>query len=108
MQNHLARRRVWAAPPRARRAAKLPRPAAATDKPALLGGGPVPSAPFPSWPVIAENEERASMQVLRSGKWNRLDGDNARQFEETLPSTLRAKHCLATANRTIALIISLN
>ena len=48
------------------------------------------------------------MKVLRSGKWNRLDGDCARQFEETWAATLGAKHCLATANGTSALIISLN
>ena len=39
--------------------------AASTDKPAVLGGGPVRTAPFPSWPVIAGNEERAWMDVLR-------------------------------------------
>ena len=48
------------------------------------------------------------MQVLRNGKWNRLDGDCARQFEQTWAATLGAKHCLATANGTSALIISLN
>ena len=81
---------------------------AASDKPAVIGGNPVRTAPFPSWPVIAENEERAWMKVLRGGKWNRLDGDCARQFEETWAATLSAKHCLATANGTSALIISLN
>jgi dTDP-4-amino-4,6-dideoxygalactose transaminase len=58
--------------------------------------------------VIDENEEKAWMKVLRGGKWNRLDGDNARQFEETWAAKLGAKHCLATANGTSALIISLN
>ena len=108
MRNHLTRRQVLGAASTGLLAAKAARPAAATDKPALLGGGPVRSTPFPSWPVIAENEERAWMQVLRKGKWNRLDGDYARQFEETWASTLGAKHCLATANGTSALIISLN
>lgn len=81
---------------------------AGTDKPAVLGGNPVRTAPFPSWPVIAENDERAWTKVLRGGKWNRLDGDYARQFEETWATKLGAKHCLATANGTSALIISLN
>jgi dTDP-4-amino-4,6-dideoxygalactose transaminase len=82
--------------------------AAATDKPAVLGGNPVRTVPFPSWPVIAENEERAWMKVLHGGKWNRLDGNYTRQFEETWAAKLGAKHCLATANGTSALIISLN
>jgi perosamine synthetase len=108
MRNHLTRRQVLGAASTGLIAAKAARSAAATDKPALLGGGPVRATPFPSWPVIAENEERAWMQVLRKGKWNRLDGDYAGQFEETWASTLGAKHCLATANGTSALIISLN
>src|SRR2546421_522290 len=106
MRNHLTRRQVLGAASTGLIAAKAA--AAATDKPALLGGGPVRATPFPSWPVIAENDEGAWMQVLRKGKWNRLDGDNARQFEETWAATLGAKHCLATANGTSALIISLN
>lgn len=81
---------------------------ASTDKPALLGGRPVRTAPFPSWPVIAENDERAWMEVLRKGKWNRLDGDFANQFEKIWAEALGAKHCLATANGTSALFISLN
>jgi len=82
--------------------------AATSDKPAALGGNPVRTAPFPSWPVIADNDERAWMKVLHGGKWNRLDGDCARQFEETWAARLGAKHCLATANGTSALIISLS
>ena len=81
---------------------------AASDKPAVLGGRPVRTKPFPAWPVIAENDEQAWMKVLRGGKWNRLDGDLAREFEETWAAKLGAKHCLATANGTSALIISLN
>jgi dTDP-4-amino-4,6-dideoxygalactose transaminase len=58
--------------------------------------------------VIDSNEDRAWMDVLHSGKWNRLDGDCARRFEEFWAATLGAKHCLATANGTSALITSLN
>ena len=107
MPNHLTRRKLLGAASTGLLATRIAR-SAATDKPAILGGRPVRTAPFPSWPVIAENEERAWMKVLRSGKWNRLDGDNARQFEETWAAKLGAKHCLATANGTSALIISLN
>src|SRR6266851_4444821 len=108
MPNHLTRRQVLGAASTGLIAAKAARPAAATDKPALLGGSPVRVTPFPAWPVIAENDEGAWMAVLRNGKWNRLDGDYARQFEETWAATLGAKHCLATANGTSALFASLN
>jgi len=107
MANDLTRRKLLGAASTGLLATRVAR-SAATDKPAVLGGAPVRTASFPSWPVIADNEERAWMKVLRGGKWNRLDGDNARQFEETWAGTLGAKHCLATANGTSALIISLN
>jgi perosamine synthetase len=108
MPKHLTRRQVLGAASTGLLATNVARPAASTDKPAILGGRPIRTAPFPSWPVIADNEERAWMRVLRNGKWNRLDGNFARQFEETWAATLGAKHCLATANGTSALFISLN
>ena len=107
MPNDLTRRKLLGAASTGLLATRVAR-SAATDKPAILGGRPVRTTPFPSWPVIAENDERAWMKVLRNGKWNRLDGDYARQFEETWAAKLGAKHCLATANGTSALIISLN
>jgi dTDP-4-amino-4,6-dideoxygalactose transaminase len=107
MSDHITRRKLMGAASAGLVAARVARPAA-TDKPAMLGGRPIRTAPFPSWPVIAENEERTWMDVLHKGKWNRLDGDYANQFEQTWAATLGAKHCLATANGTSALFISLN
>jgi dTDP-4-amino-4,6-dideoxygalactose transaminase len=108
MPDHFTRRQVLGAASTGLLAARTARPAASSDKPAILGGGPVRTAPFPSWPVIDGNDERAWVDVLHSGKWNRLDGDCTRRFEEMWASTLGAKHCLATANGTSALITSLN
>lgn len=82
--------------------------AANTDKLALLGGKPVRNTKFPSWPVIQDNDEKAWMEVLRKGRWNRLDGTCAAQFEQAWATQLGAKHCLATANGTSALFIALN
>ena len=36
---------------------------------ALHGGSPVRTKPFPHWPVFDESEERALVEVLRSGQW---------------------------------------
>ncbi len=77
------------------------------DKPALLGGRPVRTEPFPSWPQIRENDEKTWMEVLRKGRWNRYSGGYTRQFEQAWASALGAKHCLATANGTSALFTSL-
>ena len=77
-----------------------------SSTPALLGGIPVRRAPFSSWPIADAREENALLRVLRSGRWNR--GDNVAAFESAYASLTGAKHCLATANGTSALITSLS
>ena len=47
------------------------------------------------------------MEVLRKKKWCRIDGDYANRFEETWARMMGAKHCVAVANGTSALITSL-
>jgi len=87
---------------------KAGRAAAEADAPlAILGGKPVRDRPFGSWPIITESDERAWMEVLKKRHWCRLDGDYANRFEAAWAKTLGAKHCLAVANGTSALITSL-
>jgi dTDP-4-amino-4,6-dideoxygalactose transaminase len=88
-----------------RRSAQAARGAARSNTPALLGGTPVRRTPFPSWPIADAREEDALVRVIRSGRWNR--GDNVAAFESAYASLTGAKHCLATANGTSALITSL-
>jgi dTDP-4-amino-4,6-dideoxygalactose transaminase len=80
--------------------------AASTSAPALLGGTPVRTKPFPSWPVADTTEENALVGVIRSGKW--FHGEQVGRFESAYAHLTGAKHCLATANGTSALIISLS
>ena len=47
------------------------------------------------------------MDVLKKGRWCRLEGEYANRFERDLGGTLGAKHCLVVANGTRALITSL-
>jgi len=75
---------------------------------ALLGGKPVRTGPFPSWPRFDKLEEHAWMEVLRSGKWFRGYGKQVDRFEQAYAQLTGAKHCLATANGTSALFTSLN
>jgi dTDP-4-amino-4,6-dideoxygalactose transaminase len=75
--------------------------------PALLGGAPVRTAPFPSWPVADEREEQALTGVVRSGKWGRGVGDQVKAFERAYAELTGARHCLATANGSTALLTSL-
>jgi dTDP-4-amino-4,6-dideoxygalactose transaminase len=82
--------------------------AAPTAKPAVLGGAPVRTEPFPSWPVADDLEDQALLKVLHSGKWNRGTGAQVSRFEQEYAQTMGAKHCLAAANGTSALLISLH
>ena len=81
--------------------------AAEPAKPAVLGGPPVRSEPFPSWPVIADVDETNWRDVLHARGWCRLNGSYAERFEKEYASLLGAKDCLATMNGTSALLASL-
>jgi len=77
------------------------------DKPALLGGQPVRKAAFPSWPIMDEREEKAVLDVLHSKNWFRGNGKTVDRFEVEYAKLTGAKHCIATANGTSALVVSL-
>jgi len=89
---------------------------------AILGGKPVRQRAFPSWPVFGEGEERALLQVLRSGKWWRYsygEGIELREpeagqprskvaeFQEAFSSLQGAKYGVACANGTAAIEVVL-
>jgi dTDP-4-amino-4,6-dideoxygalactose transaminase len=80
----------------------------ATPRPAVLGGEPVRKAAFPGWPVWGKNDEEAWLGVLRSGKWYRGNGKAVDAFEAKFAAALGAKHCLAVANGTSALMTALH
>lgn len=73
---------------------------------AIFGGTPVRRQPFPSWPVADAREEKALVDLVRSGKWFR--GQNVGAFETAYAKLTGARGCLATANGTSALITSLS
>lgn len=81
---------------------------ASIEAPALLGGKPVRSGPFPGWPVIGDNDIKGWVDVLRSGIWNRLNGDLAARFETAWAERLGCRHALATSSGTTALFAALN
>lgn len=77
------------------------------EKPALLGGTPVRTAAFPSWPIQGDREAQALLGTLKSGKWGRLGGAQVRAFEKQYATVTGATHCVATANGTSALLTAL-
>jgi perosamine synthetase len=74
-----------------------------TAKPAKLGGQPL-CAGFPRWPVFDQTEEQALLDTLHSGRWFRGNGQMVAKFEEAYAQLTGAKHCLATASGTAALV----
>src|SRR5687768_10275898 len=74
---------------------------------ALLGGTPVRTRPFPTWPVYGKEEEHALLRALHSGKWGKIDGSEVRKFEERFAAYHGAKHGIAVVNGTVSLRIAL-
>lgn len=74
--------------------------------PAILGGKPVRTDGWPSWPIWnPESDEERVIKSIRSGVWSR--SDIVAEFEEKWAETVGAKRCLATVNGTNALIAAL-
>jgi dTDP-4-amino-4,6-dideoxygalactose transaminase len=70
--------------------------------PAILGGKPVRTAPFPRWPIFREADEKALLPVLRSGVWSRAKV--VAEAEKRFARLMGAKYCLATSSGTSAII----
>ncbi len=77
-------------------------------KPALLGGTPAHSGDWPPWPTWRESWEPALIEVMRSGRWFRGDGEHVADFEKAYAQLLGARRCLATASGTTALMVALH
>jgi len=82
------------------------------NKLALLGGEPVRSRPFPAHPIIGEEEKRAVLDVLESGKLSTfiatpgeyfLGGKNIKDFEERFAEYHEVKYAVAFNSATAAL-----
>ena len=74
-------------------------------KPAILGGTPVRTDKFPSWPVIEDSDRKAWVKVLDDGRWNR--GPNVAEFEKKWGEALGTKYAIATSCGTSALMAAL-
>lgn len=74
---------------------------------AILGGQPVRTQPFTSWPIFGEEEEQRLLRALRSGKWGKLQGDEVAEFERRFAVMHGCKHGIAVVNGTVSLRIAL-
>ena len=72
-------------------------------KPAILGGSKAKADSFTNWPLFNETEERALIDVLKSGKWGRLNGKVVAGFEGEYAKLLGVNHSLGVSSGTSAL-----
>lgn len=73
---------------------------------AIMGGDPVRTKPFHTWPVWDQADEEAIIPVLRSGVWSRADVVS--EAEEKFAALMGSKYCLLTTNGTNALFTALH
>ncbi len=77
----------------------------ASGKLALLGGKPVRTGSFPSWPKVMKEDEKPWLDVLHKKSWSRYyGGKNVSRFEQEYAEMLGVNRCLATMNGTNALL----
>lgn len=74
--------------------------------PALLGGDPVVTHPWPTWPVWDDAERTALDEVLSSGVWGGYSPAVA-AFEARFAEMTASTHCISTANGTVSLVAAL-
>jgi len=77
-------------------------------RPAILGGKPVRTKPFPGWPVWDRSAEESVLSILRSGNWFRGRGETVSEFEKKYAALIGAKRCVCTVNGTNALLTALH
>jgi perosamine synthetase len=79
-----------------------------SGKLAVLGGSPVRTAGWMSWPVWDTDAEDPVISVLRSGNWYRMRGTKVTEFEKQYAELIGTKRALATSSGTTALETALH
>jgi dTDP-4-amino-4,6-dideoxygalactose transaminase len=76
---------------------------------AILGGRPVRSRPFPSWPRHTKSDAERLLRVLESGNWGGYPFPNtlAREFAGSFAFYHNAQYGCCVANGTVAITIAL-
>ena len=74
---------------------------------AINGGDKVHPGSWPSWPEWDQSAEQGIIEMFRSGRWWRGNGEHVTEFEKKYAALMGAKRCLATASGTTALLTAL-
>lgn len=75
---------------------------------AINGGEKVHKGTWPEWPFWDQTAEPGIIDMLRTGRWWRGNGEHVVEFEKRYAELMGAKRCLATASGSTALMISLD
>ncbi len=75
---------------------------------AINGGEKVRITAWPDWPIWDQQAEIQVVEMLRSGRWWRGNGEAVLDFEKKYAELMGAKRCLATASGTTALLVALH
>ncbi|MCL5005712.1 MAG: DegT/DnrJ/EryC1/StrS family aminotransferase [Acidobacteria bacterium] len=73
---------------------------------ALLGGTPVRSEPFPTWPQHNKSEEEALIAVVRNGSWGGYS-KKVKEFETAFAAFHHVPYGISCVNGTVALEVAL-
>ena len=76
---------------------------------AINGGSPVRDIkknPWPQWPVWDKNEEKALLDVLKSGVWS-YNGPKEMEFNRAFADFIGVKYAVSAANGTVTLQLAL-
>ena len=74
---------------------------------AILGGEKTHTGTWPNWPEWDQSAEQGIIEMFRTGRWWRGNGEHVAEFEKKYAALMGAKRCLATASGTTALITAL-
>jgi len=81
--------------------------ALSTSSLAIDGGAKVHDTPWPQWPVWDETEEKALLDVLRSGQWWSHNSSRVPEFEQAFARFQDANYGICVTNGTAALEVGL-
>lgn len=74
---------------------------------AINGGEKTHAGSWPKWPYWDQSAEPGILDMFRTGRWWRGDGEYVSEFEKKYAALMGAKRCLATASGTTALTTAL-
>ncbi len=81
------------------------------DTPAILGGTPVRSKPFPSWPIYDDKDVQIYLDAYHSKIWSEyrhIETERVVKFEEMYAKLMGVKYCAATNAGTTALTCTMH